>query len=283
MTALATERLAAIQPGDLAMLGVPWDAHSSFLRGAALAPTQIRATLHNGAMNLCAENGHDLGAEPRWHDLGDLAIPLGDDTAALAVITGAAADVLARDGRLLALGGDHASSFPLLRAYGRAYPRLTVLHIDAHPDLYDELDGDRLSHACPFARALEEGLIARLVQVGIRALNPHQRAQAARFGVEIVTMREWRPGLDLRLSGPLYVSLDLDALDPAFAPGVSHHEPGGLSTRELLGIIQGLPALAGADLVELNPVRDPQGITAALAAKLVKELATQLLGGPRPA
>ena len=283
MTARATERLAAIQPGDLAMLGVPWDAHSSFLRGAALAPTQIRATLHNGAMNLCAENGHDLGAEPRWHDLGDLAIPLGDDTAALAAITGAAADVLARGGRLLALGGDHASSFPLLRAYGRDYPGLTVLHIDAHPDLYDELDGDRLSHACPFARALEEGLIARLVQVGIRALNPHQRAQAARFGVEIITMREWRPGLELRLSGPLYVSLDLDTLDPAFAPGVSHHEPGGLSTRELLGIIQGLPAPVGADLVELNPVRDPQGITAALAAKLVKELATQLLGGPRPA
>jgi arginase len=283
MTTPATERLAAIQPGDLAMLGVPWDAHSSFLRGAALAPTQIRATLHNGAMNLCAENGHDLGADPRWHDLGDLAIPPGDDAATLAAITGAAADVLARGGRLLALGGDHASSFPLLRVYGRAYSGLTVLHIDAHPDLYDELDGDRLSHACPFARALEEGLIARLVQVGIRALNPHQRAQAARFGVEIITMREWRPGLDLRLSGPLYVSLDLDALDPAFAPGVSHHEPGGLSTRELLGIIQSLPALAGTDLVELNPVRDPLGITTALAAKLVKELATQLLGGPRAA
>ena len=282
MTTRVTERLAAIQPDDLAMLGVPWDAHSSFLRGAALAPTHIRATLHNGAMNLCAENGHDLGADPRWHDLGDLAIPPGNDAAALAAITGAAAEVLARGGRLLALGGDHASSFQLLRAYGRDYPGLTVLHIDAHPDLYDELDGDRLSHACPFARALEEGLIARLVQVGIRALNSHQRAQAARFGVEIVTMRAWRPGLDLRLSGPLYVSLDLDALDPAFAPGVSHHEPGGLSTRELLGIIQGLPALAGADLVELNPVRDPQGITAALAAKLIKELATQLLGGPRP-
>jgi agmatinase len=283
MTALTTERLAAIQPGDLAMLGVPWDAHSSFLRGAALAPPQIRATLGNGAMNMCAENGHDLGADPRWRDLGDLAIPPGDDAAALATIAGAAADVLARGGQLLSLGGDHAVSFPLLRAYGKAHPGLTVLHIDAHPDLYDELDGDRLSHACPFARSLEEGLIARLVQVGIRTLNPHQRDQAARFGVEIVTMREWRPGLDLRLSGPLYLSLDLDALDPAFAPGVSHHEPGGFSTRELLGIIQGLPPLVGADLVEFNPVRDPQGITAALAAKLVKELATKLLGGPRPA
>lgn len=90
-------------------------------------------------------------------------------------------------------------------------------------------------------------------------------------------MRDWRPGMDLRLSGPLYLSLDLDALDPAFAPGVSHHEPGGFTTRDVLGIIQSLPVpLTGADLVEFNPVRDPSGITAALAAKLVKEILAQM-------
>lgn len=268
---------ATLDPGQVALLGVPWDAHSSFLRGPALAPRQIRAALHSGAMNLCAESGHDLGADDRWRDLGDLAIPGGDE-AALATITGAASSVLRRGGRLLALGGDHAVSFPLLRAYGAAHPGLTVLHLDAHPDLYDELDGDRLSHACPFARALEEGRIARLVQVGIRTLNPHQREQARRFGVEVVEMRDWRPGMDLGLRGPLYLSLDLDALDPAFAPGVSHHEPGGFTTRDVLGIIQSLPVpLVGADLVELNPVRDPSGITAALAAKLVKEILAQML------
>jgi arginase len=269
--------LESLEAGQVAVLGVPWDAHSSFLRGPALAPPQIRATLHSGAMNLCAENGLDLGADTRWRDLGDLSIPSGDE-AALAAIAGAASAVLERGGRLLALGGDHAVSFPLLRAYGQTYPELTVLHLDAHPDLYDELDGDRLSHACPFARALEEGRIARLVQVGIRTLNPHQRAQAKRFGVEVVEMRDWRPGIDLRLTGPLYLSLDLDALDPAFAPGVSHHEPGGFTTRELLGIIQSLPvSLVGADLVELNPARDPAGITAALAVKLLKELLAQML------
>lgn len=269
--------LNGLEAGHVALIGVPWDAHSSFLRGPALAPRQIRAALHSGAMNLCAENGHDLGADARWHDLGDLAIPAGDE-AALAAITGTASAVLRRGGRLLALGGDHAVSFPLLRAYGEAHPGLTVLHLDAHPDLYDELDGDQLSHACPFARALEEGRIARLVQVGIRTLNPHQRAQARRFGVEVIEMRDWRPGMDLRLAAPLYLSLDLDALDPAFAPGVSHHEPGGFTTREVLGIIQSLPVpLVGADLVEFNPVRDPTGITAALAAKLVKEILAQML------
>lgn len=272
--------LDALEHGQVAVLGVPWDAHSSFLRGPALAPAQIRAALHRGGMNLCAENRHDLGADGRWRDLGDLSIPAGDE-ATLATITGAASAVLERGGRLFALGGDHAVSFPLLRAYGEAHPGLTVLHIDAHPDLYDELDGDRLSHACPFARALEEGRISRLVQVGIRTLNPHQRAQAKRFGVEVVEMRDWRPGMDLGLSGPLYLSLDLDALDPAFAPGVSHHEPGGFTTREVLGIIQALPVpLIGADLVELNPVRDPTGITAALAAKLVKEILAQMLPSP---
>jgi arginase family enzyme len=159
-----------------------------------------------------------------------------------------------------------------------AYPNLTVLHIDAHPDLYDQLDGDRFSHACPFARALETGTIARLVQVGIRTLNPHQRAQAARFGVEIIEMRDWHSDLDLRLGGPLYLSVDLDALDPAFAPGVSHHEPGGLSTRDLLRIIQNLPvAPIGADLVELNPMRDPIGMTAAVAAKITKEILGRML------
>ena len=269
---------AALAPGHVAVLGVPWDTHSSFLRGAALAPKQIRAALHSGAMNLCAEGGLDLGADTRWHDLGDIAIP-GGDAAALAAITGAATDVLARGARLLTLGGDHAITFPLLRAFGPAHLGLTVLHLDAHPDLYDDFDGDRLSHACPFARALEEGLIRRLVQVGIRTLNPHQRAQAQRFSVEIITMRDWRATLDLSLSTPLYLSLDLDALDPAFAPGVAHHEPGGFTTREVLSIIQGLRVpLVGADLVELNPTRDPTGITAALAAKLLKELVAQMLG-----
>src|SRR5690606_5074047 len=214
----------------------------------------------------------DLDNDKRWHDLGDLSIPTGDE-AALATITDAASAVLKRGGRLLALGGDHAVSFPLLRAYGEAHPGLTVLHPDPPPDLYDALARDRLSHACPFARALEEGRIGRLVQVGIRTLNPHQRAQAQRFGVEVIEMRDWQPGMDLRLAGPLYLSLDLDALDPAFAPGVSHHEAGGFTAREVLGIIQSLPVpLVGADLVEFNPVRDPSGITAALAAKLVKEI-----------
>ena len=121
---------------------------------------------------------------------------------------------------------------------------------------------------------MEQGLATRLVQVGIRTLNRHCRQQAKRFGAEIVEMRSFSPeGVPIP-PAPLYVSIDLDALDPAFAPGVSHHEPGGISTRELLQVLHRIEApIVGADVVELNPARDRDGVTATLAAKLVKELA----------
>ena len=120
---------------------------------------------------------------------------------------------------------------------------------------------------------MESGLANRLVQIGIRTLNEHCRAQAERFGVELVEMRRFR--LDrLSLPGaPLYVSIDLDALDPAYAPGVSHPEPGSLSTRELISVLHEVSGpIVGGDIVELNPSRDPAGITATVAAKLLKEI-----------
>jgi agmatinase len=261
---------------QLALLGVPYDESSSFLRGAAHGPTAIRAALRSAAGNLCAEDGRDLGAEPRFADAGDVSLP--PDADAFARIEAKAAAILAGGARLLALGGDHAITWPLVRAAAAHERGLTILHFDAHPDLYDEFEGSRRSHACPFARIMEEGLAARLVQVGIRTATPHQRQQAQRFRVETIDMRAFRPDLDLALRAPLYVSIDLDALDPACAPGVSHREPGGLSVRDVLGIVQRLPvAPVAADVVELNPLRDVQGMTAMVAAKLVKELAARML------
>jgi arginase family enzyme len=157
---------------------------------------------------------------------------------------------------------------------------LTILHIDAHPDLYETFEGDRYSHACPFARIMEEGLAHRLVQVGIRTMNRHQRDQADRFGVEVLEMTDWLDGKRPRTDGKVYLTVDLDGLDPAHAPGVSHHEPGGLTTREVLDLIQGLEGdLVAADLVEYNPRQDVGGITAAVAAKIVKEVAGRMMPG----
>jgi arginase len=276
---VASGLLDRLSPGDVVLAGVPWDENSSFLRGAALAPARIRQALRSGETNLCAEDGADLGREPRWLDLGDLE--LGSGGVAFEQIEAAMASLLQRGARVQSLGGDHAITYPIVRAYGAKYSGLTILHLDAHPDLYDEFEGSRLSHACPFARILEEKLAARLVQVGVRTMNPHQRVQAERFGVEVIDMRRWQPGLELDLDGPLYVSIDLDVLDPAFAPGVSHHEPGGLTVRDVLRLLQGLRApVVGADIVELNPHRDLVGCTAMVAAKLLKEITSVML---RPA
>jgi arginase len=269
---------AGLGRGSLAVLGIPWDEKSSFLRGPSAAPPCIRQAFHSSSTNTATESGIELSREPRLRFLGDLDLDIGN--AAFETIERSVSQILAQGSLALCLGGDHSVSLPIVRAYGRHFPGLELVHIDAHPDLYDELDGDRLSHACPFSRIMEEGLVSRLVQLGIRTINPHQRAQANRFGVEIVEMRDWRveEGLPQDLAGPIYLSVDLDALDPAFAPGVSHPEPGGLSTRELIGLIQGLPLpLVGADIVELNPVRDPQGLTARVAAKLLKEIAARML------
>jgi agmatinase len=186
--------------------------------------------------------------------------------------------LLTGESRPLVLGGDHSISYPVVRAVSRKFPGLSILHLDAHPDLYDEYEGDRFSHACPFARIMEEGLARRLVQVGIRTLNAHQRKQAERFGVEIISMRDWMEGRRPSLEGDVYLSLDLDGLDPGFAPGVSHREPGGLSVREVIGLIQGIGGtLVGADVVEYNPRQDLGGVTAIVAAKLVKEIAGRML------
>jgi arginase len=258
------------------LLGIPYDASSSYLRGPAAAPPLIRRALESPSSNSWSETGRDLSAPGALDDAGDLDVS--GDTPRDAIEQGTR-DVLASHGRPIALGGDHSITYPILRAVRKANRHLTILHIDAHADLYDEFEGDRYSHACPFARIMEEGLADRLVQVGIRTLTGHQRDQAKRFGVEVIDMRAWVAGTRPDLgTTPLYLSLDLDALDPAYAAGVSHWEPGGLTVREVITLVQGIAApLVGADVVEYNPVRDPSGLTAMVAAKLVKEIAAKML------
>lgn len=280
----------------LALLDLPFDANSSYLRGAALAPPLIRAALYSDSSNQWTENGTDLGSEGTFAGADTLAIGELPAEEAFAQITDTVAILLGQGFAPIALGGDHSVTCPVVRAFARHYPRLNILHFDAHPDLYDEFEGNRLSHACPFARIMEEKLAARLVQVGIRTMNGHQREQAERFGVEVIEMRALHYGLALKFDGPLYITFDLDALDPAFAPAVSHHEPGGLSTRQAITLIQNAraPQFVGADIVEYNPARDAQefhvslgpvhpsqaarpSITAMAAAKLLKEIAARML------
>ena len=255
------------------LIGLPTDSHSSFLRGPAQAPAAIRAALASDHANSASESGLELGKDILVEDAGDLALSENDQD--IDLIVEAARDAAAAGLTVpIFLGGDHMVSHPIIAGIASVLGPINILHFDAHPDLYDDFEGDPLSHASPFARIMERGLAKRLVQVGIRTMNAHCREQVARFGVEVVEMREFEPeGVPIP-SAPLYISIDLDALDPAFAPGVSHHEPGGLSVRELLSVLHRIDGpIVGADIVEYNPARDINGMTAVVAAKLVKELA----------
>ncbi len=266
------------------LLGVPWDASSSFQRGAAEAPPLIRAALWSPSSNTWSERGLDVGAPGVLGDAGDLALPH-DAADARAAIGDAVRVIVERGDTPLVLGGDHSITYPVLRAFAHPMGRGVdpasaeppiVLHFDAHSDLHDEFEGDRYSHACPFARAMEEGLASRLVQVGIRCMTAHLREQSARFGVEVFTADRWRDVLPVvaAFRGRVYVSVDLDVLEPMLAPAVSHPEPGGLSVRDVLDVLAILRApLAGADIVEYNPRNDVRDLTARVAAKFVKELA----------
>lgn len=267
---------AALDHGSVALVGIPFDENSSFMRGPAKAPPVIRQTLHNGASNLFAENGVNLDGHPLFNDLGDLSLPEGDD--AIAAIESAIGRLAAQKARVLTLGGDHAITYPVVKALATAHDDLTILHLDAHPDLYDSYDGSRFSHACPFARIMETGRVKKLVQVGIRGMNDEQRRQVEKFKVTCIEMKDFRSKNPIEIEGPVYISLDMDVLDPAYAPGVSHHEPGGMSTRKVLRLIQSVKCpIVGADIVEYNPDRDVNGMTAAVAAKFLKEIAGMML------
>ncbi len=262
------------------LLGIPLDVNSSYLRGAAGAPAKIREALGSDASNKWTELGVDLGAVGAFADARDLRLrnlrdTVGDD---FAEIERAVGELLEKGERPVSLGGDHSVTYPVIKALARHYPDLTIVHFDAHPDLYDEFEGSRVSHACPFARIMEERLAKRLLQLGIRTMNGHQREQAARFGVEVVEMRAL-PAYDrLKIHGPVYVSFDMDVLDPAFAPGISHREPGGMTVREAIAHLHAIEgSIVGADIVEYNPLQDVSGMTGTVAAKIVKEILGKMI------
>ena len=261
--------------GAPTLLGVPLDENSSYMRGAAGAPPIIRDALRCDASNMWSELGIDVGAEGAYTDAGDLHLPQKD---AFPEIEKSVEALLENRPRPVCLGGDHSITYPIVRAFGRHFKDLTIIHFDAHPDLYDDFQGNRHSHASPFARIMEEKLAKRLIQVGIRTMNPQQKKQAARFGVEVYEIGRKRALEEVKTWCPVYVSFDMDALDPAFAPGVSHREPGGMSVREVLEHLHSITAtIVGADIVEYNPSRDVSDLTAAVAGKILKELMGKML------
>lgn len=271
---------------DVAIAGIPFDIGTSYRPGARFGPMGIRLasrTLRNWHPDLevapfGAQQVIDAGDVPCSTFVIDDAIP---------VIERAASELIAGGGRLLSLGGDHTIAFPLLRAMHAVHGPVALVHFDAHVDTYDTYMGAPLTHGTPFRRAAEEGLFVRdrSMHVGIRGskYGPEDLQEDAGFGFVVLGTRDVdRIGIDgyvERIRGrvgdaPLYLSVDIDVLDPAFAPATGTPEAGGFSSRELLGIIEGLRdlQLVGADIVEVAPAYDHAEITSIAAANVAYEL-----------
>ena len=258
-------------------IGLPTYKNSSYLHSSLDAPALLAAAIHREEANPYTETGVDFSSAEAFAYLGDLVLETDDE---FDIIRSVSAAAFRSGKRPIFIGGDHSVTYPIVAGMHDALGPVSLIHFDAHPDLYDNLQDNPLSHASPFARIMEQGLAKGLWQYGIRTLHPHQIEQVKRFGVHCNEMRHHKQWPMPRIEGPVYVSIDLDALDPAFAPGVSHYEPGGMSVRDILDIVQAINApIVGADVVELNPSRDIQMMTAIAGGKLLREVGGMMLLG----
>jgi len=278
-------RLVDVDRAGVAILGVPFDAGVSYRPGARFGPAAIRA-----GSKLLRPYHAPLEVEP-WYvhqvaDAGDLAPNPFDIAEAIAQIEAGAATTLEHADRLLVLGGDHTIALPLLRVAKRDRGPIALIHFDAHLDTWNTYFGAGYTHGTPFRRAFEEGLLAseRSVHVGIRGslYGTADLADDAGFGFEIVSTADVATTsvesaverIRRRVAdSPVYISIDIDVLDPAHAPGTGTPEPGGLSSREAMLILRGLAGLpiAGVDIVEVAPPYDHAELTALAAANLAYE------------
>lgn len=259
----------------LVFVGLPCDRQSSYRRGSAQGPRRIREAYNADCYNSTTETGADLAGKVA--DAGDLR-PLRTWQATATRFQHFAESLLAAGKLPFFAGGDHAVTIPLARALAVLGRPVHVVQLDAHPDLYDEFDGDRESHACVAARLLELPHVASLTQIGIRTMNPPQQQAASHYvdRLQVITAREIGAEIPspvhIPAGGEVYFTLDLDVFDPAFAPGVSHPVPGGLSPRAVLNFLQHASwRSVGMDVVELNPRYDVHDRTAILGARLLQE------------
>jgi agmatinase/guanidinopropionase len=280
----------AVQAGDVAIVGVPFDSGTSYRSGARFGPRAIReASLllwgYNNALQIQPLNVLNVV------DTGDVDVIPPSIVDTYQNIQTEMAALLDGGATIIALGGDHSISLPLLRAHHAKHGPLSLIHIDAHPDTWpSEYGGRPYSHGTPFRRAIEEHLVrdGGYIQVGLR--GPTTAAgdlgEARQLGARIVTFEEAASiGMPRLIEivretvpPPVYLSLDIDAADPAYAPGTGTPEVGGFTSHQLLSLLRGLVGLeiVGFDLVEVSPPFDPSGITAILAANLVFEMLSLL-------
>ena len=283
-------RLDDVGRADVAVAGVPFDSGVTYRPGARFGPGGIRA-----GSKLLRPFHQFLDVEP-WAvqqvaDAGDIACNPFNIEEAIERIEDGAKSLLERAGRLVTIGGDHTIALPMLRAVRARFGQVALVHFDAHLDTWDTYFGAPYTHGTPFRRATEEGLLAtdRSVHVGIRG-SLYARTdltEDADMGFRVLSVVDVaREGVDEVVQrirarvgdGPVYVSIDIDVLDPAHAPATGTPEPGGMTTRELFAVIRGMDGLSlvGADVVEVAPAYDHAELTTIAAANTVYELISLL-------
>lgn len=260
---------------SLVFVGIPDDSQSSYRVGCADGPKTIRSAYDGRSFNSTTESGVNL--EAAITDLGDL-VPEETWEASAENYRGRIRDLLRKDQTPFVAGGDHAVTVPVVEAFAAASTAVHVVQIDAHPDVYPDFEGSRSSHACVAARLLEMEHVASVTQLGIRTLNAGQSGQLERYSdrLRILYAKDLLAELPklshIAAGAPVYLTVDLDGLDPSVAPGVSHPVPGGLTSRQVLSFIASADwRLVGMDVVELNPSVDFNQLTAILAARLLHE------------
>jgi guanidinobutyrase len=277
---------------DACFIGVPFDIGTSNRSGARMGPRQIRFE-----SSLIRPYNMATRAAPfdslQVADVGDVPINTFNLEKSIKIIEAAYTPIAERRCRPLTLGGDHTIVLPILRALRKTYGPLGVVHVDAHADVNDEMFGEPVAHGTPFRRLVEEGLVEgrRVVQIGLRGSGyaPEDFDWPRFQGFRIVQAEEcWNRSLSPLMeevreqlgSGPVYVSFDIDGLDPAFAPGTGTPEIGGITTAQGLEIVRGCRGLdiVGCDLVEVAPPYDPSGNTALVGANLLFEMLCVLPG-----
>ncbi|MHA2298047.1 MAG: agmatinase [Candidatus Hodarchaeales archaeon] len=277
---------------NLTVLGIPWDTSSTYRKGASKAPTSIRQATSARLFNPYTETQVNLIDKWQIFDAGDVEPTNKDVINTRDTILGKINEFRDKMNikRFLFLGGDHLATFFGFYALSKSKiinaEKTGIIYLDAHPDLYDNYEGE-YSHACVLRRILDLTDLqpSNIVQVGIRAPTPPQLDYARDTGIKIISCKEFQT------IGPtetainikdffnnkienVYLSIDLDVLDPSYAPGIGNPQPGGLSTREVIEFIHGLTGLnvQAFDIVELCPAYDHSGITAFVAAKLIQEV-----------
>ncbi|MEV4064287.1 agmatinase [Nonomuraea dietziae] len=286
-------RLDEVEHADVAVVGVPFDSGVSYRPGARFGPSAVRE-----ASRLLRPYNPGLDVSPferlQVADAGDIACNPFNIGEAVETLQDAAA---AFDSRLVTIGGDHTIALPLLRAVAAKHGPVALLHFDAHLDTWDAYFGAEYTHGTPFRRAVEEGILdtEALSHVGIRGPLYGRRdlEEDRRLGFGILTSRDvMRMGVDEVVDAlrqrigdrPLYISVDIDVLDPAHAPGTGTPEAGGLTSRELLEILRGMAGanLVGADVVEVAPAYDHAEITSIAASHVAYDLVSLLALKEKP-